>query len=325
MKAIVNHTYGSPDVLEFADVPVPEPGAGQVLIRVEAASVNPYDVHHLTGTPMLMRLMVGLRTPKVPTRGADVAGTVEAVGPDVDGFVPGDRVFGLAAGSFAEYAVAAAARLALIPETMSAAEAAAIPMAAVTALQALRDHAESAPGRRIAINGAAGGIGTFAVQMAVAQGSEVTAVCSTRNVEMVRELGAHHVVDYTTDDFVEAGPFDAIVDNVGSRSLSDMKRALAPDGVMVMVSGPKGRFVRPMDRMVAGKLRFAVGGQSFAQFTAAETTDELHQILEFVERGEVRPVIDRHYPLADTADAVRYVATGHARAKVIVDVDASGR
>lgn len=325
MKAIVHHSYGSPDVLEFADVLIPQPGPGQVLLRVEAASVNPFDWHHLTGTPYLLRLMAGLRRPKQIVRGADVAGTIESVGAGVTELAPGDRVFGLAAGSFAEYALAGAGRIGPIPDGVSAPEAAAMPIAAVTALQALRDHAGSGPGRRIAINGAAGGVGTFAVQIAVAQGAEVTAVCSTRNVEMVTALGAQRVVDYTSADFVDAGPFDAIIDNVGNRSLTEMKRALAPDGVLVMVSGQKGKWFRPFDRVIGGKIRFAFGSRDFAQFTASETPDELRELAGFVERGEVRSMIDRHYPLADTADALRYVAAGHARAKVVINVEASGR
>lgn len=321
MKAIVHHSYGSPDVLELVDIERPVPARDQVLVRVEAASVNPFDWHHVTGTPYLLRLMAGLRRPKQSVRGADLAGIVEAVGADVSEFAPGDRVFGLAAGSFAEYAVASVHHVGSMPDGVSAAEAAAMPIAAVTALQGLRDHAKSGPGRRIAINGAAGGVGTFAVQIAVAQGADVTAVCSTRNVEMVAELGAQRVVDYTTADFVDAGPFDAILDNVGNRSLTEMKRALTPDGVLVMVSGKKGKWVRPFDRVIGGKVRFAFGGRTFAQFTASETPDELREIAGFVERGEVRSVIDRHYSLDDTADALRYVATGHARAKVVIDVD----
>lgn len=325
MKAIVHHSYGSPDVLEFADVSIPEPGPGEVLIRVEAASANPFDVHHLTGTPYLLRLMAGVRHPKQRVRGVDVSGVVESTAPDVTAVAAGDRVFGFGAGSFAEYAIAKADRIALVPDGVATAEAAAMPLAAVTALQAVRDHAVAAPGRRIAINGAAGGIGTFAVQIAVASMADVTAVCSTRNVEMVSELGAHRVVDYTTDDFVAAGPFDAIVDNVGNRSLTEMKRALAPDGVLVMVSGTKGRWFRPLDRAIAGKLRFAIGSRRFAWFTASESAADLSEIADYVERGEVRSVIDRQYPLADAAEALRYVATGHARAKVVVDIASSDR
>ena len=322
MKAIAHDRYGSADELEFREVSDPSPGPGQVVVRVHAASVNPLDVHMMTGTPMLVRLSAGLRRPKQPVRGADVAGVVEAVADDVTGLAVGDRVFGLARGAFAELAVASAGALAAIPDDMSFAEAAALPVAGVTALQALRDHARVRTGGRVLIIGAAGGVGTFAVQIAAAMGLEVTGVCSTRNVEMVRELGAHRVIDYTTEDVVDGTRYDAIVDNVGSHSLGDMRRSLTDEGALVIVSGKKGRFIRPVDRMVGAKLRFLFGSQRAESFTASETPDELRELLGYIERGEVHPVIDRRYPLSDTAEAIGYVTTGHARAKVVVDVTA---
>jgi NADPH:quinone reductase-like Zn-dependent oxidoreductase len=320
MKAIVHDRYGTPDRLELRDVATPEPGSGQVAVRVHAASVNPLDWHMLTGTPMPLRLMAGVRRPKQIVRGADMAGVVEYVGEGVTTFAVGERVVGIARGTFAEVAVAGVGALARIPDEMSFADAAALPIAGVTALQAVRDHGRVQPGQRVLVNGAAGGVGTFTVQLAAAAGGEVTGVCSTRNVEMVRDLGADHVVDYTTTDFVDGTRYDVIIDNVGSRSLSECRRALTDGGVFVMVSGPKGRWIRPMDRMITGKLRFAVGTQRFANFTASETGDEMKELLAHIERGELRPVIDRHYSLVDTAEAMRYLATGHARAKIIIDV-----
>jgi NADPH:quinone reductase-like Zn-dependent oxidoreductase len=320
MKAIVHDRYGTPDRLELRDVPTPEPAAGQVSVRVHAASVNPLDGHMLSGTPMPLRLMAGVRRPKQIVRGADAAGVVEQIGEGVTAVAVGDRVVGVVRGSFAEVALAAEGALARIPDEMSFADAAALPVAGVTALQAVRDHARVQPGQRVLVNGAAGGVGTFTVQLAAAAGAEVTGVCSTRNVEMVRELGAADVIDYTTTDFVDGTRYDVIIDNVGSRSLSEYRQALTDDGVFVMVSGPKGRWIRPIDRMIAGQLRFAMGSQRFANFTASETGDELRALLGHIERDELRPVVDRHYSLVDTADAMRYLATGHARAKIIVDV-----
>ena len=320
MKAIAHDRYGTPDQLEFRDVPDPTPGPGQVLLDVHAASVNPLDIHMMTGTPMLLRLAAGLRRPKQPVRGADVAGVVAAVADDVTEFAVGDRVFGLARGSFAERAIASAAALTPMPDGMSFADAAALPVAGVTALQAVRDHARVPDGGSLLIVGAAGGVGTFAVQLAALMGVEVTGVCSTRNVDMVRELGAARVIDYTTDEVVDGTRYDAIIDNVGSHSLGDMRRSLTDVGAFVVVGGKKGRLIRPIDRIVGAKLRFMIGSRRAESFTAKETPDELRELLGYIERGELRPVIDRRFPLADTADAMRYVMTGHARAKVVIDV-----
>lgn len=320
MKAIAHDRYGSPDNLEFRDVPDPTPSSGQVVLDVHAASVNPLDVHMLTGTPMLVRLSAGLRRPKQPIRGADVAGVVAAVADDVTDLAVGDRVVGLARGSFAERTVSSAAALTRIPDEMSFAEAAALPVAGVTALQAVRDHARVRAGGSLLIIGAAGGVGTFAVQIASLMGIKVTGVCSTRNVEMVRELGATRVIDYTTEQVVDGTKYDAIIDNVGSHSLGDMRRSLVDDGAFVIVSGKKGRFIRPVDRIVAAKLRFLIGARRAESFTAHETPDELRVLLDHIERGELRPVIDRRFPLADAVEAMQYVMTGHARAKVVIDV-----
>jgi NADPH:quinone reductase-like Zn-dependent oxidoreductase len=322
MKAIEQRGYGSPDVLEYRDVEVPVPADDQVLVRVHVAATNPLDWHFLTGTPYLLRLVAGLRRPKAPRRGADLAGVVESVGSAVTLFQPGDRVFGGGAGSFAEYVACREAKLAVVPDGMTLAEAAALPVAAVTALQGLRDHAGVQPGRSVLINGAGGGVGNYAVQIAKSLGAEVTAVCGTHNVEIVRSLGADHVVDYTTTDFVDAGRrYDAILDNVGNRTLRDCRRALTDDGVLVMVSGPKkNRLLGPFARVIRAKIRFLVGRQRAVTFTADETRDELVALAKMVDDGALRSVIDRTYPLADTADAIRYLAEGHATGKVLIDV-----
>lgn len=320
MKAIVHDTYGTPDVLELRELDPPSVGPADVAVRVHAASVNPLDWHFLTGTPYLMRMTAGLRRPKQIVAGVDLAGTVVEVGADVTDVEPGDRVFGSAPGAFAEIAVGAANRFVKLTDDLSFADAAALPVAGLTAIQALRDHGRVGPGCTVLINGAAGGVGTYAVQLAVAMGADVTAVCSGRNVDMVRGLGAHRVIDYVVDDFVDGTRFDVIIDNVGNRSFAELRRALAPDGTYVMVSGPKGTWIRPIDRMLAGRLRFLRGDQTFVSFTAANNAAELETLLGYVERGELRSVIDRHYPLAETAEAIRYLATGHARAKVVIDV-----
>ena len=320
MKAITHDRYGTPDQLEFREVPDPTPGPGEVVLDVHAASVNPLDIHMLTGTPMLVRLTAGLRSPKQTVRGADVAGVVAAVADDVTDLSVGDRVVGLARGSFAERALTSAGALTTIPDEMSFADAAALPVAGVTALQAVRDHARLPSGGSLLIIGAAGGVGTFAVQIAASKGIEVTGVCSTRNVDMVRELGAARVIDYTSEQVVDGTKYDAIIDNVGSHSLGDMRRSLTDEGALVIVSGKKGRFIRPVDRVVGAKLRFMIGSQRAESFTAKETPDELRELLGSIERGDLHPVIDRRFPLADTAEAMRYVMTGHARAKVVIDV-----
>lgn len=325
MKAIAHDRYGDADVLEFRDVERPEPGEGQVLLRVTAASVNPLDWHFMTGTPYLVRLVAGLRRPKSPSLGADVAGVVEAVGSGVTRIQVGQRVFGIAqTGSFAEYAVTKETALLEIPDSMTDAEAAAIPVAGVTALQGLRDHGGVEAGQRVLVNGAAGGVGTFAVQLAAAMGAEVTGVCSARNVEMVRRLGAARVVDYQSEDVVDGTRYDVMIDNVGNRSIAECRRLLTPTGTYVMISGPKdNKLLDPFRRLIAMRLRFVVGKQRFANFTAKEEFSELAELVRYVHAGQLSPEIERHYPLADTAEAMRYLATSHARAKLVIDVASS--
>lgn len=321
MRAILQDRYGPPDVLRLGDVERPSPGDGQVLVQVAAASLNPLDWHFTTGTPYLLRLAAGLRRPKQVVRGADVAGIVLEVGPGVDSLQPGDRVVGVASGSFAEYAVARADALAQLPESVSFCDAAAMPVAGVTALQALRDHARVTLGERVLVNGAAGGVGTFAVQLAVAMGADVTAVCSGRNVEMIAGLGARRVVDYTSADWVDGTAYDAIIDNVGNRTLDECIRSLVDGGRYVMVSGPKDNpWLDPFRRLVAGKVRFLRSGRTFHQFVASESTAHLAVMVEHLAAGRVRSVIERSVPLADVPAELTYLGTGHARAKLVVEV-----
>lgn len=318
-RAVVHDRYGSPDVLELRHIETPTPGPGDVLLRVHAASLNPYDWHFTTGTPYAMRLMGGLRRPKQTIRGADVAGEVVALGADVTSLTVGDLVAGFARGSFAEHAVARASSVARVPGALDAADVAALPMAAVTALQAVRDQGAVQAGQRVLVNGAAGGVGTCAVQLAAAMGAEVTGVCSGRNVELVRSLGATRVVDYTTEDWVDGTRYDVIVDNVGNRSAADCRRSLTTSGRCVMVGGPKKNpWIDPFGHLLAGKIGFAFRSQEFRWFTATETADDLAAVWEYVERGELRPVIERRIGLDGVADALHDLAAGHTRGKIVV-------
>lgn len=323
MHAIVYHRYGTPDVLEWLEIEKPEPGAGEVLVRVHAAAVNPYDWHFLRGTPVFIRLFSGLRKPKSPRLGADAAGVVEAVGPGVERLKPGDRVFGLCKGSFAEYACAKASELALIPPDLTFAQAASVPIAGVTALQGLRDSGQVKAGQAVLVNGAAGGVGTFAVQIGKALGATVTGVCSTRNTEMVTSLGADRVFDYTREDFTAIpGRFDVIFDLVGNRKLRAMRHALSPRGVFVGCGG--GGTDEPSGKLLAGMLGQAVAArfsrQKLTSVFVKVTTDDLNVLARMLASGAVKPVLDRTYPLRDTAAAIRYVEGCHAQGKVIIAV-----
>ena len=324
MKAITYTEYGTPDVLRFTDVDVPEPNPNQVLVKVHAAAVNPLDWHLLTGTPYFLRLQEGVRRPKRSILGADIAGVVEAVGSDVTDLQPGDEVFGEAGGGFADYALAPADVLAPKPPSLSFHEAAAIPVAAFTALQGLRDHGELDAGQHVLINGASGGVGTFAVQIAKALGAEVTGVCSTANLGMVRSLGADHVIDYTQNDFARhAAAYDVMLDNVGNRSLSDCKRVLRNNGRYVMVGGPKGNWFGPIGRLLSAKVAFLFGSREMRWFVAQPNREDLLFITELVEDGKLRPVIDRTFNLEDAAEAVRYLAKGHTKGKSVISVTPS--
>ena len=316
--------FGPPDVLRLVDTDRPEVGADDVLVRVHAAALNPYDWHIMRGDPLIARLMgeVGLRKPKARVAGVDAAGRVEAVGANVRGLRPGDEVLGFCRGAFAQYARAEADKLVPKPARLSFEQAAAVPMAGTTALRGIRDMGAVQAGHRVLVNGAAGGVGTYAVQIAAALGAEVTGVCSTRNLELVRSIGAAHVVDYTREDFTD-GParYDVILDNVGNRPLSQLRRALTPTGTLVLngggspghVLGPVGSILRAVvvNRLVRERLRLLPHEQN---------SDQLLTLTGLIEAGKLTPVLDRTYPLADTADGLRRVVQGHARGKVVITV-----
>lgn len=328
MRAIVHYRYGPPDVLELKEVEKPTPTEGRVLVKVHAASVNPADYHPMRG-PLIIRLMArsGLRKPKDPRIGSDLAGRVEAVGNNVTQFKPGDEVYGVGAGGFAEYAVAREDRIALKPANSSFEEAAAVPIAGFTALQALRDKGKVQPGQKVLVNGASGGVGTFLVQIAKAFGAEVTAVCSTQNLDMVKSIGADHVIDYTKEDFTKSGQrYDLICCAVGNRSVSDYKRALNPNGTCVILGFYGMR--RLISNGVWGKL--SRGDKKIGMMMARSTQQDLVALRELIEAGKVVPVIDRRYPLSETADAIRYVEgpnhrPGHARGKVIITMEPTSK
>jgi NADPH:quinone reductase-like Zn-dependent oxidoreductase len=324
MRVIVQDTYGSPDVLELREVDKPVAGDDEVLLRVHAAGLDPGVWHLMSGQPYLVRMMgFGLRKPKVRIRGRDVAGRVEAVGTNVARFRPGDEVFGTCEGSFAEYASARAARLAPKPANLTAEQAAVVPISGLTALQGLRDKGKVQPGQKVLIIGAAGGVGTFAVQLAKAFGGEVTGVCSTTKLDLVRSIGADHVIDYTREDFVDGAQlYDLILDTAGNRSLSHLRRALAPRGTLVIVGGEGGgRWLGGFDRQILrAPIRSLVVRQKLRPLVSKETSEDLLVLKELIEAGKVTPVIDRTYPLSEAPDAIRYLAEGHARGKVVITV-----
>ena len=321
MKAVVCERYGSPDVLELREVDKPIPADDEVLVRVRATSVNPVDWHGVTGTPYIARLQTGLRGPKSAAVGVDFAGQVEAVGRDVTVLAPGDDVFGGRNGAFAEY-VCVRNAVAVKPSNLTFEQAAAVPVAAITALQGLRDKGALQPGQKVLVNGASGGVGTFAVQIAKALGAEVTGVCSTGNVELVRSLGADHVVDYTGEDFTRRGEqYDLLLDNAGSRSFSAYRRVLRSDGRLVIVGGPKtSKLLGPLTHMVTTVAASKFRSQKAVAFLAKLNKEDLRLLRELLEAGTVRPVIDRTYELAEIADALRYLGEGHARGKIVVTV-----
>jgi NADPH:quinone reductase-like Zn-dependent oxidoreductase len=320
MKAIVRDRYGSPDVLELREIPQPALADEGVLVRVHAASVNPFDWHMLTGTPYLVRTQAGLRKPKSELTGVDFAGTVEAVGKKVTRFQPGDEVYGGRAGAFAEF-VCARQTVAPKPPSLTFEQAAAVPMAGITALQALRDKGRIRAGQKVLINGASGGVGTFGVQIAKAFGADVTGVCSTRNVELVRSIGADHVIDYTREDFTRSGQrYDLILDVACNHSWSDCKRALTEDGISVVAGGPKtNRWIGPMGVVIRRRLASLPGKRKLvAPFLAKLNTDDLLALNGLLEAGKVTPVVEKRYPLAETAAALAYVGDGHAQGKVVI-------
>lgn len=324
MKAIVNHEYGSPKVLELEDVDKPVPRGDEVLVRVLGAAINPGDWYVMHGTPYVLRLTSGLRRPRNKVLGLAIAGRVEAVGRNVSGFGPGDAVYaGIGKGGFAEYASVPEDALAPMPSNLTFEQAAAVPVTGVTALQALRDIGRVQPGQKVLINGASGGVGTFAVQIAKALGADVTGVCSTTNVDLVRSIGADHVINYANEDFTRNGQqYDLILDNVGNRPLSDLRRALTSSGMLIPNSNKGG------GRWMGGFLRRAVEAivvspfvsQRLRPFAATDKREDLVVLKELVESGKVTPVIDRTYPLKEVAEAMSHYGSGHARGKVIISM-----
>jgi NADPH:quinone reductase-like Zn-dependent oxidoreductase len=321
MKAIVHERYGRPNMLELREVAKPIPEDDQMLVRVLASSVNPVEWYGVTG-PYFARIGSGLRKPKDPTVGADLAGRVEAVGRDVKDFQPGDEVFGVSGASWAEYTCARAHRLAPKPANLSFEEAAAVPVAAMTALQGLRDKGHVQPGQKVLINGASGGVGTFAVQLAKAFGAEVTGVCSTGNVEQAHSLGADRVVDYTKENFTKLGVrHDLMLDIAGSRSFLDARRVLTPDATVVLIGGRMTyRGLGPLPHIAGTIIKSRGRSQTVKFFVADVTTEDLVFLGELLEAGKVKAVIDRRYELSEASEALAYLGQGHARGKVVITV-----
>ena len=323
MKAIVYRCYGSTDVLEFADIKKPMQADDEVLVKVHAASINPLDWHYMRGTPYFMRLESGLGAPDRTGMGVDFAGTVVAVGKNVSKFAVGDAVFGGRSGAFAEYVTVREDRaLVLKPDNVTFEEAASAPIAAITALQALRDTGRLQTGQKVLINGASGGVGTFAVQIAKSFGAEVTGVCSTRNVEMVRSIGADFVVDYTKENYTESGKrYDLIVDMVGNHSLFANRRVLEPEGKFVIVGGAKGNWLGPLMAPIKAFLLSPFVGQEFTMMIAEFNQEDLTILANLMREGRITPVIDRSYDLSEVPEAIRYSEEGHARGKIVINLD----
>jgi NADPH:quinone reductase-like Zn-dependent oxidoreductase len=324
MKAVVQERFGPPDVLQLMDAEVPAAGAGEVLIRVHAAALNPYDWHMLRGDPRIARLVgaTGLTRPKHRVAGIDAAGEVAAAGQGVAGLGPGDKVLGFCPGAFAEYAIARADLMVPVPDGLTFEQAAAVPMAATTALRGIRDTGEVQAGHRVLVNGAGGGVGTFAVQIAAALGAEVTGVCSTGNAALVRSLGAAHVLDYTVTDFT-AGPvrYDVILDNVGNWPLGRLRRALTPRGTLVLNGGGSpGRLIGALGSLAEAIVVNGFVRQRIRPLPPAQRRAELLAVTRLIEAGKLAPVVGRTYPLAATAEGLRHVEAGHARGKAVVTI-----
>ena len=327
MKAAVYTRFGPPEVLQIRDVEKPVPRDNEVLLRVRAASVNPLDWHFTRGRPYFLRIMAGLRKPKITRLGVDVAGQVDAVGTNVRKFKPGDEVFGSCHGALAEYACASESGLIMKPAGVTFEQAASVPLAAFTALQGLRDKGRIKPGQKVLINGAAGGVGTFAVQIAKSFGAEVTGVCSTRNVEMVHSIGAGEVIDYTQEDFTEGGQrYDLIFDCVGNHSFLACRRALSPRGTYIGCGGggPDVRWmIGPLARMITELLLSRFVSQNMAGLLARPNKEDLTFMRGLIEAGKVTPVIDKSYRLSEVVEAIRYLEAGHARGKVVISCGAN--
>lgn len=323
MKAVRFYCYGSTDVLQYGDVEKPTPGPHEVLVKVHAAAVNPLDWHFMRGSPYFIRLMSGLGRPTDNGLGADFAGTVEAVGSEVTGFKPGDKVFGGGGnGAYAEYELVHDDwPQVLQPAGMTFEQGASVGVAGLTALQALRDKGRLKPGQKVLINGASGGVGTFAVQIAKAMGAEVTGVCSTRNVEMVRSIGADHVIDYKTSDYTTSGKrYDLIIDMVGNHSLRKNRKVMTPEGRLVMVGGTTGNWFGALAGPLKALIYSKFVDQQFIMLLARLNSEDLAVIAGMIEKGTVTPIIDRRYPLSEIAEAIEYSETGRARGKIIVTV-----
>ncbi len=319
MKAIVYTSYGSPSVLKLEEIEKPTARDNEVLIKVRAASVNPLDWHFMRGQPYLLRLGIGLSESKIKRLGVDVAGEVEAVGGNVTEFKTGDEVFGACTGAFAEYTCTSASKLVTKPNKVTFDQGASVNVAATTALQALRDKGKIRPGHQVLINGAAGGVGTFAVQIAKSFGADVTGVCSTRNVDMVRSLGAGRVIDYTKEDFTKVGRrYDVILDSIANHSLSEFRRVLNPRGVYIMVGAADTRLPRVFGRLIKALVLKPFTGQSFVPFFAWPNKKDLGILSDLLQTGKVTPVIDKRYTLSEVPEAIRYLETGHARGKVVI-------
>jgi NADPH:quinone reductase-like Zn-dependent oxidoreductase len=322
MKAFVYRRYGTPEMLQLEDVDVPTVGHDQVLIRVHAASVNPFDWHHLTGKPYLMRLSAGFGKPKEIRIGADYAGRVASVGRDVTLWRPGDEVFGMRSGAFGEYVVTGQDKPARKPSNVTFEQAAAVPMAGLTALQALRDKGGIQAGQHVLVNGASGGVGTVGVQLAKAFGAHVTGVCSTRNVDMVRKLGADRVIDYTEEDFVHSGQkYDLILDVAGNRSISDRRRALTRTGKLVLVGGPKtNAWFGPLGSALTVTLASFLRTQKMMMMLAANRKADLDLLARLLAEGKLIPFLERTHPLHELPRAMAYVGAGHARGKIVITI-----
>ena len=319
MKAVVYEAYGPPEVLKIVEIEKPEVADDEVLVRVRASSVNMAEWYGMTGL-FLARLGGGLVRPKDTRLGTDFAGVVEVVGKDVSNFKPGDEVFGGSNGAYAEY-VTVGKEIAPKPASITFEEAAAVPMAGLTALQGLRDYGKIQPGQKVLINGASGGVGTFAVQIAKAFGAEVTAVCSTRNIECAHWLGADHVVDYTREDFTRSGQkYDLLFDVVGSRSWSAYRRVLKPNATVVLVGGPRTPVIGPLGHMLKMRLASLGSGRKVVFFVARFTPEDLMALKDLLETGRVKPLVERTYPLAQIAEAMHHLGTGHAQGKIVISM-----
>ena len=321
MKALVQEGYGSPDVLELRDIEMPRVGENEVLVRVHAASVNALDWHMTRGMPYFIRLMAGIRAPRDRVRGVDLAGRVDAVGRNVTQFAPGDEVFGGSDGSFAEYTATKPERLTRKPSGLSYEQASTLYVAALTALQALRDKARLQAGQRVLINGAGGGVGTMAVQIAKWMGAHVTAVTRTESVDMVRSIGADEVIDHRSEDFTRRGErYDVIIYNGGNRPFGECRRVLSRNGALVVVGASAGKWLAPVSQLMGAAVLSLFVSQRIVPFVSKNDRADLEMLAELAQERHIRPVIDRQFPLGEAAEAIRYLGTGHARGKVVITV-----